>query len=102
MDRSDYKAEDYAEEGKGMVTRSMAARKEQGQEKSSGFYNTMKSALNSATANMTKMFRGSNENNEDEIKEEPTGPAVEEDEQITEVQFASLLESISEDEIVVR
>ena len=101
MDRPDYKAEEYAEEGKGMVTRSMAARKEQGQEKSSGIFNTMKSAVNSATASI-KIFLGSNENNEDEIKEEPTGPAEEEDEQITEVQFASLMESISEDEIVVR
>ena len=95
MDKPDYKAEEYAEEGKGMVTRSMAARKEQGQEKSSGIFNTVKSAW-------TKMFRGSNENNEDGMKEEPTGPAEEEDEQITEVQFASLMESISEDEIVVR
>ena len=81
-----------------MVTRSMAARKEQGQEKSSGIFNTMKSAV-------TKFFGGkneNNENNEDGMKEEPTGPAEEEDEQITEVQFASLMESISEDEIVVR
>ena len=89
-----------------MVTRSMAARKEQGQEKSSGIFNTVKSAVNSATATaaatVTKMFRGSNENNEDGMKEEPTEPAEEEDEQITEVQFASLMESISEDEIVVR
>ena len=67
-----------------MVTRSMAA---------------MKSAFTS----VKKVFQGSNgNNNEDGMKEEPTEPAEEEDEQITEVQFASLMESISEDEIVVR
>ena len=112
-----YEAEKYQEQ-RGVTTRSMVVKKDQEEEvtsrsmmvkkdqeeekpSTSGLFGAVKSVASSAV----NLLLGNNKPKEDAMDVDPADPVepeMEDGEQVAEVQFVSLLESCSEDEIAVR
>lgn len=97
-----YEAEKYQEQ-RGITTRSMVVKKDQEEEKpsTSGLFGAVKSVASSAV----NLLLGNTKPKEDAMDVDPADPVepeMEDGEQVAEVQFVSLLESCSEDEIAVR
>ena len=85
----DYDADKYEERPR-VITRSMM-KKDQEQEKTPGFFK-----------GVADWFMGNIKPKEESMDVEPDEPVTEEREVVSEVQFVSLLEACSDEEIVVR